>query len=29
MHGWSFSGDGARALGDLADSYESVYHSPS
>ena len=29
MHGSSFSGDGAKALGDLADSYESAYLSPS
>ncbi len=29
MHGSSFSGDGARALDDLADSYESVYLTPS
>ena len=29
MHGSSFSGDGARALNDLADSYESVYLTPS
>ena len=29
MHGSSFSGDCARALDDLADSYESVYLTPS